>query len=305
MEGVLGLHHITCVAGDPQENLDFYLGVLGLRLVKRSVNQDDPTAYHFFYADELGTPGTALTFFSWPHLPPNRFGVGQAVEVALAVPQESLGFWEARLARYGRPLAKGERFGFPALLFPDPHGLSLALAAAQGPGLPWEDSPVPPEHQVRGLLGARILEREVGPTLAFFQEVLGYRQGEGPVLEQGGSFLEVQALPEGRRGALGVGGVHHLAFRVRDEAHALTLRERVLARGLRPTPLINRFWFRSVYFLEPGGVLLELATDGPGFAVDEDPEDLGERLVLPPWLEGKRPAIEAALPPIRLPGKAS
>jgi glyoxalase family protein len=304
MEGVLGLHHITCVAGDPQENLDFYLGVLGLRLVKRSVNQDDPTAYHFFYADGLGTPGTALTFFSWPHLPPNRFGVGQAVEVALAVPQESLGFWEARLARYGRPLAKGERFGFPVLLFPDPHGLPLALAAAQGPGLPWEDSPVPSEHQVRGLLGARILEREVGPTLAFFQEVLGYRQGEGPVLEQGGSFLEVQALPEGRRGALGVGGVHHLAFRVRDEAHALTLRERVLAWGLRPTPLIDRFWFRSVYFLEPGGVLLELATDGPGFAVDEDPEDLGERLVLPPWLEGKRPAIEAALPPICLPGKA-
>ncbi|MCS6869235.1 ring-cleaving dioxygenase [Thermus sp.] len=305
MEGTLGLHHITCIAGDPQENLDFYAGVLGLRLVKRSVNQDDPTTYHLFYADREGTPGTDLTFFPWPHLPPARPGVGQAVEVALAVPEGSLPYWEARLEGYGVRPEGGERFGRPALLFQDPHGLPLALAEAPGPGRPWEGSPVPQERQVRGLLGARILERDPTLTLFFLEGVLGFRrlgeEGGWVRLVQEGSFLEVRGLPGGRRGAWGVGGVHHLAFRIRDEAHGLGLRERVLSLGLRPTPVVDRFWFRSIYFLEPGGVLLELATDGPGFGVDEPGESLGERLVLPPWLEGERRAIEASLPPLHPP----
>lgn len=303
MEGSLGLHHITAIAGDPQENLDFYAGVLGLRLVKRSVNQDDPTTYHLFYADREGTPGTDLTFFPWPQLPPSRPGVGQAVEVALAVPEGSLGYWEERLGRFSR--GRAQRYGRPALLLQDPHGLPLALVEAPGPGQPWEGSPVPPACQVRGLLGARLLVRSLPPSLAVLEGVLGYRraaeEGERVLLAHEGSFLEVEALPQGRWGAFGVGGVHHLAFRVREEAHGLALRQKALALGLRPTPPIDRFWFRSIYFREPGGILLELATDGPGFAVDEPLEGLGQRLVLPPWLEAERRSIEAALPPLHLP----
>ncbi|TBH21199.1 VOC family protein [Thermus thermamylovorans] len=303
MDGSLGLHHITGIAGDPQENLDFYAGVLGLRLVKRSVNQDDPTTYHLFYADREGTPGTDLTFFPWPKLPPNRPGVGQAVEVALAVPEGSLGYWEGRLDHL--PKERGERYGRPALLLQDPHGLPLALVEAPGPGRPWEGSPVPLAYQVRGLLGARLLVRSLPSSLAVLEGVLGYRraaeEGNRVLLEQEGSFLEVQGLPQGRWGAWGVGGVHHLAFRVRDETHGLALRQKALALGLRPTPLIDRFWFRSIYFQEPGGVLFELATDGPGFALDEPLENLGQHLALPPWLEAKRRSIEAALPLLRLP----
>ncbi|MDR7399364.1 MAG: ring-cleaving dioxygenase [Armatimonadota bacterium] len=311
MEGVGGLHHITCIAADPQENLDFYAGVLGMRLVKRSVNQDDPGTYHLFYADAEGRPGTDLTFFPWPHLPPKREGAGLAVEVALAVPQGSLSYWAGRLARYG-VTARGleTRFGERCLLLSDPHGLALALVEVEDrPFAPWAESPVPAGLQVRGLHGARIRVASLTPTERFLTQVLGFRRvaeedgwvrfAAGP----GGSgcWLDLHGSPSAEPGTWGVGGVHHLAWRVRDEAHQAEVRQRVAWAGANPTPVIDRFWFKSVYFREPGGVLFELATDGPGFAVDEDPEQLGTSLVLPPWLEPYRGRIEAQLPVLKYP----
>jgi glyoxalase family protein len=311
VDGVLGYHHITCIAGDPQENVDFYAGVLGLRLVKRSVNQDDPTTYHLFYADAHGTPGTDLTFFPWPQLPPARPGVGLAVEVALAVPEGSLGFWAERLSRYGTAVHGLEvSFGEVRLRFEDPHGLPLALVEVRGRGFaPWEDSPVPADFQVRGLHGARVWEASLALTEYFLVEVLGFV----PAGEEGGwhryaaggggsgCVLDVREKPLGPPGRWGVGGVHHLAWRVRDDEHQAEVRRRVAWAGGNPTPVIDRFWFKSVYFREPGGVLLELATDGPGFTVDEAPEQLGTALVLPPWLEPSRGLLEARLRPLRYP----
>lgn len=305
-----GLHHVTAIAGPAQENLDFYSGVLGMRLVKKSVNQDDPGTYHLFYADAEGRPGTDLTFFPWSHLAPARRGHGLAQETALAVAPGSLDFWSGRLERYGARLGKLERrFGDRVLTLEDPHGLALALvesaSAAARPFTPWENGPVPGEHQIRGLDGARLLLRAVGPTERYLEQGLGYRLlGEengwrrwGVDGGGSGARLELAEDPASPRGAWGTGAVHHLAFRAVDEAHQLELRAAAAER--HPTPVIDRFWFRSVYFREPGGVLFELATDGPGFAVDEAPERLGESLVLPPWLEPQRAEIEAQLPALR------
>jgi glyoxalase family protein len=314
MREVAGLHHVTAIAGSAQENVDFYAGLLGMRLVKRSVNQDDPGTYHLFYADAEGHPGTDLTFFPWAQLAPSRPGHGLATEVALAVPPGSLGWWEERLGSRDVPLgAVQTRFGERVLPLRDPHGLPVALVesetAASRPFAPWEDSPVPVEHQVRGLDGARMQVQQLGPTTTMLAEALGYRQGgsEGEwhrcEVAGGGSgrYLDLCEMPLARRGAWGTGSIHHLAFRVADEAHQLEARSQVLEAGGWPTEVIDRFWFRSVYFKEPGGVLLELATDGPGFAVDEDAAHLGETLVLPPWLETHRQEIEAVLPALALP----
>ncbi|HVS02387.1 MAG TPA: ring-cleaving dioxygenase [Thermoanaerobaculia bacterium] len=318
MTPVGGLHHVTAIAGPPQENLDFYVGVLGMRLVKRSVNQDDPGTYHLFYADAEGHPGTDLTFFPWARMAPSRQGHGLSSEVALAVPPGSLEWWASRLRDYGLAHEALEtRFGERALPFTDPHGLRVALVESQpasGRGFtPWAASPVPGERQVRGLHAARLVVRELAPTAAFVGQAMGYsdRQEEAPwrrfQVGAGGSgrWLDVREEPAAPAGAWGTGSIHHLAFRVADEEHQLALRSEVLRAGMRPTPVIDRFWFRSVYFREPGGVLFELATDGPGFAVDEAPEALGETLVLPPWLERDRPAIERALPPLAPPGGAA
>jgi len=318
MHPVTGLHHITAIAGPAQENLDFYAGVLGMRLVKRSVNQDDPGTYHLFYADAEGRPGTDLTFFPWSHLAPSRQGHGLSTEVGLAIPAGSASFWTQRLARYGvTPAAVERRFGATVIPFTDPHGLRVALVeipqSAARPFTPWEHSTVPAEWQIRGLETARLLEGELAPTTSFLTQILGFellgteagwhRYGVSGGLS--GAYIDVQAAPDTRRGAWGVGSIHHLAWRVDDAAHQLAVRETIEAAGRRPTPVIDRFWFQSVYFMEPGGVLFELATDGPGFAVDEDPAHLGESLVLPPWLESHRAQITAALPVLHLPEPAA
>jgi glyoxalase family protein len=307
MRGVHGLHHITAIAGPAQENLDFYAGVLGMRLVKRSVNQDDPGTYHLFYADAEGHPGSDLTFFPWAEMAPPRPGYGLAMEVDLEVPQGSLAFWADRLQRYGTSvLAPETRFGEKVLAFTDPHGLNVALveAPAGRPFAPWDASPVPEPSQIRGLFGAQLWERSAADTARFVTSVLGFQQlatenGWTRYSFQGAAgVVDVRDAPEARRGAWGVGCVHHLAWRVDDEDHQRDMRARVESAGAHPTAVIDRFWFKSVYFREPGGVLFELATDGPGFAVDEDAAHLGETLVLPPWLEAHRTSIERALPPL-------
>jgi len=307
MPRVNGLHHITAIAGPAQENLDFYAGVLGMRLVKRSVNQDDPGTYHLFYADAEGHPGTDLTFFPWAGAAPPRPGHGLAMRTSLEVPAGSLEAWGKRLERYGVRLdALDTRFGDRALPFLDPHGLPVALVESgrpiARPFTPWDDSPVDGAHQVRGLYGAEVWERRSADTVAFLLTAMGFVElaTEGGVtrygFEDAAGVLDVVERPNAPRGAWGSGCVHHLAWRVDDETHQLAVRQQVTSLGGQPTEVIDRFWFKSVYFREPGGVLFELATDGPGFAADEDPQHLGESLVLPPWLEPSRPAIERALP---------
>ncbi len=312
---VTGLHHVTCIAGDPQRNLDFYTGTLGMRLVKRSVNQDAPDTYHLFYADAEGHPGSDLTFFPWPELPPGRRGVGLTNEVALAVPPDTLGWWADRLRAAGiRPGEPATRFGEPVLPFDDPDGLAVALVETgdQREFTPWADSPVDASRQIRGLHAVRLAQRDLAPTARFLTQGLGFtaageeRGWHRYTVRGGGSSraLDIQVLPDSPQGSWGVGSVHHIAWRVPDGAAQREVQAAVARTGGRPTDVIDRFWFQSVYFREPGGALFEVATDGPGFAVDEPAESLGERLILPPWLEPRRAESERVLPRLGAPVKA-
>jgi glyoxalase family protein len=314
MHAVRGIHHITAIAGPAQENLDFYAGILGMRLVKRSINQDDPGTYHLFYADAEGHPGTDLTFFPWAQMAPPRVGHGLAVEVALEVPADSLPWWQARLERYGvKTSAVEHRFGDAVFPVVDPHGLRLALTESargiQRPFSPWDGSVIPVARQIRGLYGAQLWERDSAASVEFLTTVLGFvRLGAEHGWTRYGfadapGILDLRDTPDARRGAWGVGSVHHLAWAVADEEEQLRVRAQVEDGGSRATPVIDRFWFKSVYFKEPGGVLFELATEGPGFSVDEDPAHLGEALVLPPWFEPARAEIERSLPPLKMPAR--
>jgi glyoxalase family protein len=285
--------------------------VLGMRLVKRSVNQDDPGTYHLFYADAEGSPGSDLTFFPWAQMAPPRMGHGLTHEVGLEVPAGSLSYWASRLERYGVPLGAAEnRFGDQVLPLVDPHGLKVALIqparAFDRRFAAWDGSPVPGERQVRGLYSAQVWERDAAATGSFLERVLGFSRigSENGWTRYGfpdvAGVIDVREAPDARRGAWGVGSVHHLAWRVDDDRHQLAVRDQVGTSGASPTPVIDRFWFKSVYFKEPGGVLFELATDGPGFAVDEDAQHLGETLVLPPFLQQHRAEIERVLPKLSM-----
>jgi glyoxalase family protein len=312
MSTITGLHHVTCISGDAQENLDFYVGVLGMRLVKRSVNQDDPGTYHLFYADAEGHAGSDLTFFPWKNMPRGRRGTGLTNEVSLAVPTGTLDWWAERLtASAVTTPTRSVRFGEPTLTFDDPHGLVVSLVETSDARefTPWADGPVPEQYQIRGLHSVRILERELAPTTRF----LGDGMGLSMIAEEdgwqrwavtgGGSgrVVDVQELPDERRGTWGVGSVHHVAWRVKDDVDERVAQTEVLRAGAHPTEVIDRFWFKSVYFKEPGGALFEIATDGPGFGIDENPATLGETLVLPPFLEPHRAEIERRLPPLTMP----
>jgi glyoxalase family protein len=313
-----GLHHLTAVTGDAVANVTFYTRVLGLRLVKRSVNQDDVSAYHLFYGDEVGSPGTEVTFFDWPHAGPMRPGTGTIAATALAVPgRAALDYWARRLDEHG--VAHGgvqERGGRELIAFADPEGQRLELVAADPrPEIrPWAESPVPADVAIRGLHAVTLVVRDLAPTERILTDVLGFRRageyrgaGGAPVVVfevgPGGSGAEVHvaADPTAPRGRVGIGGVHHVAFRAADDAAHAAWRARVAEAGLGVTEVIDRYYFKSIYFREPGGVLYEIATDGPGFATDEDPAHLGERLALPPFLEPRRAEIEAGLRPLPSP----
>ncbi len=316
MRQLAGIHHVTAIAGDPQQNVDFYVGVLGLRLVKRSVNQDDPGTYHLFYADALGNPGTDLTFFPWKDAPRGWQGNGQAVTVAMAIPDGALSFWAARLAQAGVEARRHSgSFGEDVIAFADPDGLRLELVA--GPGTaewaPWTDGPVAAEMAIRGFYSVAMQEAGLEPTVGFLTETLGFRlagEAGGAVrfatgAGGSGTILDLLPRPAERGGRVAVGTVHHVAWRTPDDAEQREWWERIGKVNASLSPIIDRFWVRSIYFREPGGVLFEIATDGPGFTADETPETLGSRLILPPWLEPQRSQIEARLPALHAPAAAT
>ena len=307
----MGIHHVTAIAGDPQRNLDFYAGTLGLRLVKLTVNFDDPSTYHFYYGDEQGRPGSILTFFPWPLGQRGRQGTAQAAAVALSIGPGSLGFWIERLLAQGiKYEGPTRRFDEQVLAFGDPDGLRLELVASgRAPAdPPWADGPLPAEHGIRGLHGTTHWEDGDTGSARFLTETMGFEAaGEeaGLLRFQSagagvGSVVYLRRAPGFWRGAVGVGTVHHVAFRATDQIQ-IARREQIVAQGIAITPVIDRHYFRSVYFNEPGGVLFEIATEGPGFAVDEPPAELGTHLKLPPMYQANRVEIERALPPIRLP----
>lgn len=310
-----GLHHVTAMASDPRRNLDFYTRVLGLRLVKRTVNFDDPGTYHLYFGDETGHPGTILTFFPWPMARRGRPGAGQATATAYGVPPGSLGYWSDRLGALGVAAERPEeRWGSEVLTFLDPDGLRLELVETEGagPADPWDGSPVPAERALGAFAGVTLTLWNPEATAGVLTDLLGFRpDGEAPGRMRfaagpggAGSKIELRVEPTAQRGSVSAGTVHHIAFRARDEADQLAWRERAEAFGLAVTPVLDRQYFRSIYFREPGGVLFEIATDPPGFTRDETREELGGRLQLPPWLESHRPEIEAALPPLEAQGEA-
>jgi glyoxalase family protein len=303
-----GIHHVTAIAGDPRRNLDFYAGTLGLRLVKKTVNFDDPGTYHFYFGDAAGSPGSILTFFPWAHAASGRLGTGEVQETAFRVPEAALGFWLARFVEKGVSHGPVEtRFGVRRLPFKDPDGLALALVAVPGADsdAAWSAPGIEDAAAVRGLLGVTLLLESTGVTADILSGVFGFRTlgAEGVITrlqtpEAGlGSVVDLRAVGGFPRGRLGRGSVHHLAFRaVDDAAQALMADKLARDHGLRVTDQKDRNYFRSVYAREPGGVLFEIATDDPGFAVDERPAELGRALKLPPALEPQRAAIAARLP---------
>lgn len=299
MRAIDGIHHISLITGDAPRNVDFYARVLGLRLVKRTVNQDDPSVYHLFYADELGSPGADITFFEYPGARSGRAGAGMISTIVHRVGREAaLDFWERRLA--GEDVATVRESA--RLRFEDPEGMNHELAVVERPDEPLRaDSPeVPFEHALQGFDGVRALVADPGPSEALLSETLGFAELAPNEWEARGEHRGGRILLErsGERGALGAGTVHHIAWSVRDADQA-AWRERLLEAGVHATPIIDRFYFHSVYFREPGGIIYELATrDGAGFAVDEPLRALGERLSLPPRLEPLRGRVEELLRPL-------
>ncbi len=305
-----GIHHVTGIAGDPQRNVDFYAGMLGLRLVKRTVNFDDPTTYHFYYGDEHGHPGSILTFFPWPDARRGRQGAGQASVVSFAIPPSAVGFWIDRFVNkrveFSPPVSRydDER----VIGFKDHDGFMCELvahpAAASREG--WPGGSVPAEHAIRGLYSVTLWQDDCEPTAKLLTRTMGFRL----VREQGsiyryaagdngpGTIVDLRCVPGLWRGTTGAGTVHHVAFRANDETAQLEARELLTSVGLNVTPVLDRDYFRSIYFREPSGVLFEIATDPPGFTIDEPLESLGQSLRLPSWLEPRRFEIEALLPNI-------
>ncbi|MDZ7692450.1 MAG: ring-cleaving dioxygenase [Balneolaceae bacterium] len=303
-----GIHHITAVAGDPQQNLDFYTDLLGMRLVKKTINFDDPSVYHLYYGDETGKPGSILTFFPWSHLQSGEPGEGQVVAIAFAVPENALNYWsdflENKQVDFMEPF---ERFGKQVIGFQDPDGLHLELVADpkvnEIEGRP--DGSHPQEYAIRGFHGATLAEKDCQLTGQLLETHLGFTHvnqlGDRYLFETDaeiGSVIEIIDQSE-LNGKPGTGTVHHIAFRAENEEEQMSTRRALLEEGYHLTEQKDRQYFKSVYFHEAGGILFEVATDGPGFATDESLSDLGTSLQLPPWLEKRRNLIEADLPELQ------
>jgi glyoxalase family protein len=309
LQSIAGLHHVTAYAADPQRNLDFYTQVLGLRFVKRTVNFDDPGTYHFYFGDDAGSPGTILTFFPWPHASRGIAGAGETTHTAFSVPVGSLDYWHQRLTAEGVLVERsGRRFDEDVLTLTDPDGMKLELVAHAdaGDATPSRLATVDPVHAIRGFFGVTLLERELPATEAILK-LMGFERGpaqgtrvrfEAPG-EALGRRVDLVIDPKAGHGRAGAGTVHHIAFRNVDDENQLAWRAEI-ERHLQVTTVQDRTYFHSIYFREPGGVLFEMATDPPGFALDEPLESLGEELRIPEWLEPRRASIERRLQPITL-----
>jgi len=312
MAGLEGLHHVTAIAGEPQANINFYAGVLGLRLVKVTVNFDDPTTYHFYYGDGQGHPGTILTFFPWRGAPKGRIGTGQLTITSFAVPEQSLPYWRRSFQKRGVEFKESiSDFGEEVLFLRDPDGLQLELISSPNaePDYIWERGPVPTEHAIRGFHHVTLSENGYERTALLLTEALRFKQIAKKqnrfryAVSKGtpGTLVDLVCAPEGLPGRVAVGTVHHVAWRTPTNEEQVHWRRTLTKLEYDVTPIIDRRYFHSIYFREPGGVLFEIATDPPGFATDETAEHLGTSLKLPPWLEKARPELEGLLPRIELP----
>jgi glyoxalase family protein len=310
-----GIHHVTCITGDVQKCVDFYVSVLGLRFVKKSINQDLPDTYHIYFADYLGTPGTVMTFFGWPDWPERKTGSGQVTTVSFAVPKDSLDFWSGRLRKLGIDASRTSRFDQDLIVMRDPDGIEIELVghATDERWVPWPDAPVDSDHAVRGFHSVTLTLAEAAATTGLLTDTMGFRQvskeGNRARLEtgEGGphSIVDLVESPEGPVGEESIGTVHHVAWRTPDAEAQAAWREQLTRAGRNVTPVIDRWYFKSIYYREPGGVLFEIATDGPGFTVDEAPEKLGTTLSLPPWFQVRRDRLDRILTPIAVPTTAT
>lgn len=311
MEPIKGLHHVTAVARDPQRNIDFYRNVLGQRFVKRTVNFDSPDTYHFYFGDEAGSPGSILTFFAWPNMRRGIRGNGETNALAYNVPAGSLGFWQEHLKQNGiTPKAIEKRFGEDVLAFDDPDSMRVELVetASAAPVRFWEAGPIPQAYALQGFHSVTLWLDEVEPTADLLTKNMGYRAagnesdryrfvGDSNV---SGPIVDIVHRPGKTPAGFGAGSIHHIAFRVPTDEKQLDYQNAIRQAGFRVTEVMDRSYFHSIYFRELGGVLFEIATDTPGFALDEPVESLGESLKLPEWFEPNRVAIEQSLPPVTL-----
>ncbi|WP_174733521.1 ring-cleaving dioxygenase [Mesobacillus harenae] len=304
---IMGIHHITAIVGHPQENVDFYSGVLGLRLVKQTVNFDDPGTYHLYFGDTQGKPGTIITFFPWPNAYKGKVGDGQVGVTAYAVPKGSLEFWEMRLDNFTIPYKKQERFGEGYLVFDDPHGLHLEIVERdEGDKNTWAFGELTPEVAIKGFAGATLLSAQPDKTAELIEKVMGFERvgveddfirfrSSGEI----GNVIDLQLTSIGR-GKMGVGTVHHIAWRASDNQDQLDWQEFISSQGYRVTSVQDRNYFNAIYFREHGEILFEIATDPPGFAIDEPADKLGTELKLPSRYEFNRAQIENSLIPIKV-----
>jgi glyoxalase family protein len=322
-KGVFGIHHVTAITGDPQRNIDFYANILGLRFVKLTVNQDDPTSYHLYYGDEVGHPGTILTFFNWPNISKGQRGRSEVAAISFLIPEDSIRYWIDRLKQkkieFRGPYKRFENE--QVITFNDPEGLELELAAHKSSkdrdASVWKEGPIPIENAIRGFYSVTLSEGGYERTASVLIDELGFvsTQQDGSRFRYeipieyareeenigGANIVDVLCLSYTQQAIIGIGSVHHVAYRTPSDKQQQVLRQSLVRAGLNATPVIDRFYFHSVYFQEPGGILFEIATNPPGFTIDEKVEELGTHLVLPPWLEPDRKSLEKILPKVNLP----